>query len=152
MSPAPNGFASAAPPPIATVVVDGLDQSEVWSAFRVAAAPSRSITDQARTSVEASHDGYRRLPDPVTHKRALRSSSSGGLLVTHQPRRPGASHAVTCTSIFIREARPEFRPDSRLTARERPGTYHPEFNCSVPNRVLIRPLPGRAARHLVTIS
>lgn len=56
-----------------TVVVDGMDSSEVWSGFRVArrAYPSQpSITEnEGGISVECFHDGYMRLSGKVTHTR-----------------------------------------------------------------------------------
>ncbi|NOI24008.1 heparinase II/III family protein [Vibrio mediterranei] len=56
-----------------TVVVDGMDSSEVWSGFRVArrAYPSKPIITESEhaATVECSHDGYMRLPGKVTHSR-----------------------------------------------------------------------------------
>ncbi|MEZ8341238.1 heparinase II/III family protein [Vibrio cyclitrophicus] len=56
-----------------TVVVDGMDSSEVWSGFRVArrAYPSQPfITEnEGGISVECFHDGYMRLSGKVTHTR-----------------------------------------------------------------------------------
>jgi uncharacterized heparinase superfamily protein len=68
-----------------TVVVDGADSSEVWSAFRVARrARPRDVSwgnDASGVWVEGSHDGYRRLKRPVTHRR--RWLLAGGELVVH---------------------------------------------------------------------
>jgi uncharacterized heparinase superfamily protein len=59
-----------------TVVVDSQDSSEVWSGFRVARrARARLVGAQAaagEVSVEASHDGYRRLPGGNLHTRLWR--------------------------------------------------------------------------------
>ncbi|MFS1899389.1 heparinase II/III family protein [Vibrio cyclitrophicus] len=56
-----------------TVVVDGMDSSEVWSGFRVArrAYPSKATITESDgdVSVECSHDGYMRLPGKVVHTR-----------------------------------------------------------------------------------
>ncbi len=56
-----------------TVEVDGQNSSEVWSSFRVAqrARPlDLSISeDRGRIVVTCGHDGYRRLPGRVTHRR-----------------------------------------------------------------------------------
>lgn len=57
----------------ATVEVDGLDQSVAGGPFmwtRHAVTAVRSI-DLVRGVVEAEHDGYTRLPDPVRHRRYL---------------------------------------------------------------------------------
>ena len=56
-----------------TVTVDGEDSSEVWGSFRVArrAKPfGLRIEESGRTVVvECAHDGYRRLPGRVVHRR-----------------------------------------------------------------------------------
>jgi uncharacterized heparinase superfamily protein len=56
-----------------TVVVDDVDSSEVWGSFRVArrAKPFGLGIEESdeETVVECSHDGYRRLPGKVEHKR-----------------------------------------------------------------------------------
>jgi uncharacterized heparinase superfamily protein len=56
-----------------TVVIDGADSSEIWGGFRVArrARPTLHTTELAlkRIVIEASHDGYRRLPGRNTHWR-----------------------------------------------------------------------------------
>lgn len=56
-----------------TVAVDGEDSSEVWGSFRVArrARPfGLSIAESGRVvCVACSHDGYRRLPGKVIHRR-----------------------------------------------------------------------------------
>lgn len=62
-----------------TVVVDGVDSSEVWSAFRVARrarvhdVACRCEGDALRLS--AWHDGYLRLPGRVRHRRAWQLSA-----------------------------------------------------------------------------
>ena len=59
-----------------TVTVDGEDSSEVWAGFRVArrARPKDLSIHQVgeRVSVSCAHDGYRRLPGRVTHRRNWR--------------------------------------------------------------------------------
>jgi uncharacterized heparinase superfamily protein len=62
-----------------TVELDGVDQTEVWGAFRAArrARPQleRSTDDGQSIEVIASHDGYRRLPGAPSHRRAWRVTS-----------------------------------------------------------------------------
>ncbi len=68
-----------------TVVVDGGDSSEVWSAFRVARrARVHDVTssqDDDAVSLSAWHDGYLRLPGRVRHHRTW-SLRSNALVVT----------------------------------------------------------------------
>lgn len=58
-----------------TVQVDGADSSEVWSSFRVArrARPFDVAWGEGDQGpwVRAAHDGYRRLPGRVVHRRQL---------------------------------------------------------------------------------
>ncbi|WP_215407995.1 heparinase II/III family protein [Vibrio gigantis] len=67
-----------------TVLVDGIDSSEVWSGFRVARRAYLSkpviIESEGRISVECSHDGYMRLPGKVTHTRKW-ELAEGDLLI-----------------------------------------------------------------------
>ncbi len=68
-----------------TVEVDGVDQCELWGDFRAAFMPPPGPLDvQTRdgaTIVTASHDGYRRLDDPVTHERTVLWLPSDGLVI-----------------------------------------------------------------------
>ncbi len=56
-----------------TVVIDGSDSTEVWGSFRVARRARARIHRIASTPqsnvIEASHDGYRRLPGRNVHRR-----------------------------------------------------------------------------------
>ncbi|MEM7171883.1 MAG: alginate lyase family protein [Pseudomonadota bacterium] len=59
-----------------TVRVDGQEQSEIWSAFRVGrrARPSAAVVTQSPDGalvVEAAHDGYERGAAPIRHQRRL---------------------------------------------------------------------------------
>lgn len=68
-----------------TVTVDGLDQAVqqtgfVWSSPYTARL-LRSNTHENRTTIEAMHDGYIRLPKPVTHRRVINFSNDGGWII-----------------------------------------------------------------------
>jgi uncharacterized heparinase superfamily protein len=56
-----------------TVTINGKNSSEVWSGFRVArrAYPIDLVLNQSKelVTVSCAHDGYRRLPGQVIHKR-----------------------------------------------------------------------------------
>ena len=58
-----------------TLELDGLDQSEMWGAFRVGRrarpfAVSREVRE-GLCAIEASHDGYRHLPGGPMHRRRM---------------------------------------------------------------------------------
>jgi hypothetical protein len=69
----------------ATVEVDHRDQCEFWGPFRAAHMPNvrRLRFEQCEefTVVAAEHDGYRRLPDPVIHRRTFCWLPGDGLVV-----------------------------------------------------------------------
>jgi len=58
-----------------TVTVDGVDSTEVWGAFRAARLAhgtlARAHDDGTRSIIEASHDGYARLPGNPRHHRTF---------------------------------------------------------------------------------
>ena len=63
-----------------TVEVDGIDQTEVWGAFR-AGRRTRATLERAEISdhavvITASHDGYRHLPGSPVHRRTWTVSES----------------------------------------------------------------------------
>jgi uncharacterized heparinase superfamily protein len=64
-----------------TVVVDGRDSSEVWGSFRVARRAYPYAVDWQASSdtltLDASHDGYLRLPGKVRHQRRWQLTATG---------------------------------------------------------------------------
>ena len=63
-----------------TIEVDGIDQTEVWGAFR-AGRLARATLERAEVAadgviVSASHDGYRHLPGAPVHRRRWTASGS----------------------------------------------------------------------------
>jgi hypothetical protein len=68
-----------------TVAVDGTDQFELWGDFRAAFMPQvarpQVRTDGDVTVVTQHHDGYGRLPDPVTHERTFVWLPGDGLVI-----------------------------------------------------------------------
>ncbi|MCK8827690.1 heparinase II/III family protein [Natroniella acetigena] len=58
-----------------TVTIDNLDQSEVWSKFRVAkrakAKEKKWINKDNIVIIQGEHDGYKRLKDSVIHERTI---------------------------------------------------------------------------------
>jgi uncharacterized heparinase superfamily protein len=80
-----------------TVEIDGVDQCELWGDFRVAFPPRVRVgvvrSDRNYAVATASHDGYRRLADPVEHHRTLVWLPRNGLVVVDRLRARRA-HAV----------------------------------------------------------
>jgi len=64
-----------------TVVVDGLNSSDVWASFRVGrrARPGALLVreDDGATEVSCSHDGYSRMFSPRVHERRVRLTAGG---------------------------------------------------------------------------
>lgn len=136
-----------------TVSVDGSDQSEVWSGFRVArrARPS-DISFQEHPGVvraEAAHDGYRRLSAPLIHRRGLQLTAEQ-LEITDSLEgagchsiesafhlHPGVDARVqerNCFSLWRGTSSiGSFQLDPAFTCSLASSTYHPEFGLSVPN-------------------
>ena len=139
-----------------TVVVDGMDSSEVWSGFRVArrAYPSKPVITESEgdISVECSHDGYMRLPGKVTHIRKWKLTE-GDLFISD-----------TLTGRYNHaEAHYHFHPDVMVEGVNNSSqvrlhlpngtkytinaegadikvletTWHPEFGLSVANKKLV---------------
>ncbi|WP_192889802.1 heparinase II/III family protein [Vibrio bathopelagicus] len=139
-----------------TVVVDGMDSSEVWSGFRVArrAYPSKPIITESEytITVECSHDGYMRLPGKVTHLRKWQLAQDE-LLVCDQ-----------VSGVFNHaEANYHLHPNIQVESSNHDGqvilqlpsgaqynvraegadikvldtTWHPEFGLSIANKKLV---------------
>lgn len=139
-----------------TVVVDGMDSSEVWSGFRVArrAYPSKPVITESEgdISVECSHDGYMRLPSKVRHTRKWRLTQ--GDLLINDNLTGSYNHA---------EAHYHLHPDVTVEEGNNPSqvhlhlpngsahtvntegadikvldtTWHPEFGLSIANKKLV---------------
>ena len=129
-----------------TVVVDGRDSSEVWSAFRVARRARVHDVVCAETDgalrLSAWHDGYRRLPGKPVHRREWRLRP-GGLLVADAIE-GDFGHA---------EARFLFAPDADLgwdveagEATIEAATWHPRFGESIATRKLVVRFAGSHCR------
>lgn len=122
-----------------TVVVDEADSSEVWSSFRVArrARPANVEwgTDADGTLwLRAAHDGYRRLPGRVLHRRKWRLRPDSLRIIDRLDGRFSGAQARF-------HLHPDVGPDDvgadLDTLRVEPSTWHPRFGASEPNRVLV---------------
>lgn len=78
----------------ATVVVDGLDQAVAAGPFLWARAPEveTSLVDVQGGTASASHTGYQRLDDPVSHERTVSLLGEGLVLVRDVLTASGAHH------------------------------------------------------------
>jgi uncharacterized heparinase superfamily protein len=93
-----------------TVIVNGVDSSEVWSGFRVArrARPfGSSVSTNGLQVAKCSHDGYHRLPGKPTHTRRWELGPVG--LDVYDTVSPETAQA---------EARFHFHPDIMLDAQD----------------------------------
>jgi uncharacterized heparinase superfamily protein len=138
-----------------TVEIDGLDQSEVWSSFRVArmAHPTHLTVEERPTALffSGGHDGYIRMGLGVGHKREIEFAER---MITisdyleghgcHQAKIAFHVHpelsvtANTDGSYIITQSGTPFLTfrSTELSVLE-DSTYHPEFGLTVPSKKLV---------------
>ena len=132
-----------------TIRVDGVDQSEMWAAFRVArrAHPFDLETDH-RSFVEAAHDGYRRLRPGITHWRRI---DLRGNIVTITDRLEGSGqHTAELFYHLAPGADPKMQLDPKLSRSVVPSAYCTGFNACVPSQTIIGSWSGRCPVHFET--
>lgn len=153
-----------------TVVVDRQNSSEVWSGFRVArrAYPSLRVIQEHdnRITVEASHDGYMRLPGGNIHIRKWDISSDS---MTVEDEISGCFHAAEarfylhpeiniddCQSteervkLLLRGGqRAEFAVEGG-TLRKESSSWHPRFGEFVPNVCLVASFKSSRLKTLIS--
>ncbi|MEX2156168.1 MAG: alginate lyase family protein [Gemmatimonadales bacterium] len=150
-----------------TVVIDGNDSSDVWSAFRVArrARPSGlEVFCNEGIIVRCAHDGYQRLPGRPKHARQWSFNASA--LVVSDTLSGGVRHAQARfhlhPAIAVREIRSDDQggvahlvlPEGRRIGfsvqggrlRQQRTTWHPEFGVTEPNVCLAVDFAGLALR------
>lgn len=150
-----------------TVVVDGQDSSEVWGSFRMArrARPTGlQVEHGGSVVVRCAHDGYRRLPSGVEHRRQWTVTDHGlvvddrvvgvfgraearfhvhpAIQLREVPRGSGAG-AVTLLlpsgeSVHVSIEAAGFRTERT--------SWHPEFGRAEPNYCLVAELGAAGAR------
>ncbi len=150
-----------------TVQIDGQDSSEVWGGFRVARR-ARTVVDRAfqdadGVTIEAHHDGYRRLPGRNLHRRRWFAG-----------RHRLCIDDVVSGEHRLAQARFHFHPDLTLAPEhgdwlvraagaviavvrfEQPGavqlvasTWHPGFGQSIPGQCLVADLHQGALRTII---
>jgi len=101
-----------------TVEVDGADQCLFWGDFRLAYPPAVRTTaphvHEGVTVMTASHDGYRRLADPVEHERTFVWCPGEGVVVVDRLR-ARAPHRIT--------SRLRLAPEARVVDPTRAGSF-----------------------------
>jgi len=131
-----------------TVVVDGENSSEVWSAFRVARRARvhdvSCMQDGDGLRLSAWHDGYRRLRGRVVHRRSwhLRPTSVEILDVLDGRFRGAEAHYLFAPGA---NANLEWQLEGGEARRER-RTWHPRFGQSVETEALIIRFTGPRCR------
>jgi hypothetical protein len=132
-----------------TVRVDGADQSEMWSAFRVArrAHPFDLRTDH-RLFIEAAHDGYHRLRQKITHRRRI--DLKGDTVVIADRLEGQGKHMIEVFYHLAPGADPTIKLDPKLTREVISTFYCPGFNTTIPNRTVIGRWSGDCPVHFET--
>jgi uncharacterized heparinase superfamily protein len=144
-----------------TVVVDELDQSELWGAFRVArrAHPFNIRTEHLDgfAAVEAAHDGYRRLNARVVHHRrfelrrhfaeitdSLEGDGDHNINVWfHLHPDLAVSGFGQRFAVLGNDIRVELELDPALTGSIVPGTFSPRFGVIQPNSAVVGKWSGK---------
>ena len=143
-----------------TLVIDGLDSSEVWAAFRVARrARIRKLETRFRggtSFVLAEHDGYKRLSDPILHERTWQldnvcleivdrvSGRGQHLIELYFHLHPDVSVQEASKIIHISwkdsgDGIANLHPDANVDVSIDRYSYHPEFGMSIPaHRIILR--------------
>lgn len=87
-----------------TVVVDGMEQSEIWGVFRVArrARPILGHIDKTESEsilFEGAHDGYRRLHGKPIHRRTIAYDGQGSWVISDLVEGSGTHHIESLVHI-----------------------------------------------------
>ena len=119
-----------------TVVVDGVDSSEVWSSFRVARrARPLAVTwgrDGDALWLSAGHEGYRRLPGKVIHRRRWRLDPKG---LAVEDELEGQYKSAEARFHVLRGDEFTWTVE-RASGRLGPTTWHPRIGQSIACEVL----------------
>lgn len=146
-----------------TVIVEGLDSSEVWSGFRVGRrARPKAIRVGANPCggqyAQATHDGYSYLPGrPIVCRRFELNERSLSITDTISTNAKAEArfhlHPLVSVALMTSDCVVLAIPDGRQLRLQAEGgplrleesTWHPEFGVSIPNFCLVLPLLARRA-------
>ena len=143
-----------------TVVVDGVDSSEVWSSFRVARRAQPLAVRWGRDAqalwIEAGHDGYLRLPGKVIHRRRwmletnrlhVADEVSGRFVKATAYFRFAPASLLNVSSadtgiVILNESKILWKNTGQTNMDVRLGTWHPRFGVNKDCRVLVVTFSG----------
>jgi uncharacterized heparinase superfamily protein len=153
-----------------TVMVDDLEQSEIWSLFRVGrrAGPLRAVMQVCGDSCTftGAHNGYTRLSGNIIHSRTVQFNSAGNLSVSDIINGSGSHTATSFIHIhpdykLVREGREILVMTSRgrtiimkVLADDTagidivPAWYFPEFGKELPNNCIALSASGKLPLHI----
>ena len=153
----------------ATVVIDNENSSEVWSGFRVARRAKvckvKNLTQDKKTYLSASHDGYKRLSGKPVHFRQWVFSEGLIEIIDHISGKGNHNIKVvfplhpdviiidsTNNNIILDVANNpinvEFEGAGNLAIIE--STYHPEFGLSIQSKKLVYQVNGQLPIEIIT--
>lgn len=142
-----------------TISVDGEEQSEIWGVFRVArrAKPIGATimkVSKERVRFEGAHDGFRRLPGHIVHKRVIEYDGCGAWTVWDGVYGMGEHNAESyihlhpeyclkmgndCIEILKKDGKAIGRLEiiGNVLVRLEAGQYFPEFGIEHKNEVVV---------------
>ncbi|MCO5119200.1 MAG: heparinase II/III family protein [Burkholderiaceae bacterium] len=128
-----------------TVVIDGTDSSEVWSSFRVARRARPFDVRWGREAdgtlwLQAAHDGYRRLPGRMVHRREWRLDPAGLRVID---RLEGRMHTAEARFHLHPSVDPADLGADIASLRVEASTWHPRFGRTELSRALVADFRGR---------
>jgi hypothetical protein len=101
------------------------EASQRWSSREAAATLHRAIHDGGMTLLDASHDGYTRLNDPVVHRRWVLVDHRRTLLVIVDWLLGEGTHRFAQHFHLHRDTKPHISADGRMAALDVEGSGHP---------------------------
>lgn len=140
-----------------TVEIDGLNSSEVWAGFRVARRASTfnvnvnsNIGSNCIFSMQASHDGYKRLKNKPIHTRSIKLidnvwkildyiSGTNNTVVSRFYLHPEIQISEICPGIILLKlyiCLIKVKYDPKLDLKLVDGTYHDKFGVSRRNKCI----------------
>ncbi len=147
-----------------TVTIDDEEQSEIWSVFRVArrARPMcgwAQENSEDRAVFEGAHDGYKRLPGALIHRRRIEYDGSSHWLVVDDIEGAGRHHAKSYIHLHpdftavIEERRVSIRDAgghewaslemlNEGEVRVEESWYYPEFGRETKNKAIVYTCSG----------